>query len=523
MEWLERGTYTFEPLHPPLARVAVALGPYLSGIRLTSQTGVWSQGNEILFEQGRYLHNLGLARLGTLPFFILAAFLVWRWSRHRYGDGAALAASVLFTTCPVVLAHAGLATTDMAATAGLTAALLAWINFLDRQVSGNAILVGAATGFAVLCKLSLLLFLPASALPLLLWRFLARRGASGDPKADRLPWQRGIALIALTATIVVWAGYRFSTGRITDAASRPHAALDRVVGRGGALHDWAYKIIELPVIPAPALFKGILQVRQKETTGHRGYLLGQTRQKGWWYYFPVALGVKTPIPLLILFGIGVFYLARSAWLERNWIAAAPFSAAVSILLVCLPSHINIGIRHILPIYPLLAITAGAGCARFVSSVRPKYGALVVVLSLLIWQAASSVRVHPDYLAYFNEVAGQHPEKILIDSDLDWGQDLLRLSTTLERMHIPALSVAYAGSTNLDLHRFGLPPFQVLLPHQRATGWIAISLFCLKTGGFGMPADSYSWIEAYQPVALVGRSIRLYYVPDAAIAGVSGQE
>jgi hypothetical protein len=112
MEWLQRGTYTFEPLHPPLARVAIALGPYISGLRLTNQNGMWEEGDRILLE-GSYRHNLALARLGVLPFFLLATILVWFWTRSRYGDGPALLATLLFTTTPVVLAHAGFATTEI--------------------------------------------------------------------------------------------------------------------------------------------------------------------------------------------------------------------------------------------------------------------------------------------------------------------------------------------------------------------------------------------------------------------------
>jgi hypothetical protein len=128
---------------------------------------------------------------------------------------------------------------------------------------------------------------------------------------------------------------------------------------------------------------------------------------------------------------------------------------------------------------------------------------------------SSIRAHPDYLAYFNELAGQHPERILIDSDLDWGQDLLRLSSALQQRHVEEVSIAYAGSAELDLRQFDLPSFRILAPYEKTRGWIAISLLRLKTGGFGLPDDSFWWLEAYKPVCLVGRSIRLYYVPDLA--------
>src|SRR5271169_4024578 len=180
MEWLQRGTYTLEPLHPPLARVAVALGPYLSGLRLGSEGQMWAEGNEILLARGQYLHNLALARSGVLPFFLLATFLVWYWSRSKYGNWPALVSTMLFTTSPVVLAHAGVATTDMAVTATFTLALLALVNLLERASYLRSAIFGIALGFAVLSKFSVLVFLPVSAVAVLACRWLLRRNSDND-------------------------------------------------------------------------------------------------------------------------------------------------------------------------------------------------------------------------------------------------------------------------------------------------------------------------------------------------------
>jgi len=517
MEWLQFGTYTFEPLHPPLARVAVALGPYLTGLRLQDHRNLWVEGNELLQTRGRYLHNLALARLGALPFFLLAAWVVWYWTRMRYGDAAALVATFLFTTSPVVLAHAGLATTDMAATATFALALLAYINFVERPTYRRSVLVGAAAALAVLAKFSALVFLPACGLTLLFARRLWDRQKQNDTQAGRASWGRAIALSALVMFLVVWAGYRFSVSSAADAAARPHYTIDQLVGTSGTLHNTAYAVAEYPFIPAPALLQGLAKLRFKEAAGHKSYLLGQVRQTGWWYFFPVALAVKSTIPFLVLALIGAFYLGGSVRREEgDWIAVAPVVAALTLLVVCMPSHINIGVRHILPIYPLLAIIGGVGACRLWA--KPGHAGSAIVLLLLAWQLISSIRAHPDYLAYFNQFAGAHPEKVLLDSDLDWGQDLLRLSAELQQRKGEQVSIAYAGSSQLDLSNFGLPAFQVLAPGQSATGWIAISLLKLKVGGPGQPDDGYSWLEAYQPVALVGRSIRLYYVPGSSQPG-----
>ena len=227
--------------------------------------------------------------------------------------------------------------------------------------------------------------------------------------------------------------------------------------------------------------------------------------------------MKVTLPFLVLIGMGIFYLGKPAGGERNWIAAAPLVAALALLLVCMPSHINVGVRHILPIFPLFAMIAGVGAcqfwnsARLWSSLRLRYAGFTVILLLLAWHLTSSIRSHPDYLAYFNELAGRHPERILNDSNLDWGQDLLRLSAILKATHVEEVSIAYAGSPGLDLAQFGLPPFRMLLPHLPTEGWIAISLLRLKAGGLGFAPDSFSWLGAYNPVCVAGRSIWLFYL------------
>ena len=510
MEWLQRGTYTFEPLHPPLARVAIALGPYVSGLRLSDQHGMWEEGNRILLD-GSYRHNLTLARLGVLPFFLLSAILVWFWTRSRYGENPALFATLLFTTTPVVLAHGGLATTDMALTAAFTGAWMAFVALLDHPTYLRFLVFGVVSGIAALSKFSALIFVPACAATLLVWRWFLSKNKNVNVTPDRFPWVKGISLAALAIFLMIWSGYRFSVGSVTSEAARPHPTLDHMFGPMGKVHNWSYMVAESRWVPAPAFLQGLAEIRQKNARGTNGYLLGHVRKTGWWYFFPVALTVKTTIALLVLAGVGGISLTKLSWREKNWTAAAPVIAALVLLLVCMSSQINIGVRHVLPIYALFAILGGFGAYRIWNAAH--YAGPALVLLLLTWQLAASTRVHPDYLAYFNEFAGQHPERILVDSDLDWGQDLFRLSAILQQKHVDEVSIAYAGSAGLDLKQFSLPPFKELAPHQPATGWVAISLLRLKAGGLGFPSDSFSWLNAYRPVCTVGRSIQLYYVPD----------
>jgi hypothetical protein len=503
MQWLDRGRYTYEPLHPPLARVMEALGPRLAGIRSAGQTNVWLEGNAILYAGGRYDRNLALARLGVLPFFLLATLVVCAWAWRLGGAPAAVSAVLLFTTLPPVLAHAGIATTDMAVTATIALAALCLIRWLEQPTRGRSLALGAALGLALLSKLSALLFLPAAGIAIALSRRQQHAPETGPrPRPSRTTMLR---LTYAATLLTIWAGYRFSVGpliapavpAVPAGASAPPPALDRVA--------------HAPVFPAPALFEGLGQLAAKNRAGHKSYLLGEVRTTGWWYFFPVALAVKTPLPFLLLVAAGL----AASW--RGYSGAdrrrqlEPAAIAFAILLVCLPSRINIGLRHVLPMYPFLAVVAGLGAVALWRARRAVRTARALAVLLVAWQVVASARTHPDYLAYFNELAGRHPERILVDSDLDDGQDLKRLADTLRARRIPAVSLAYAGSATVAEH--GLPPIHWLQPHRPVTGWVAASLYSLKLGSLDRPGhDDFVWLERYRPVALVGRSIRLYYVP-----------
>jgi len=208
----------------------------------------------------------------------------------------------------------------------------------------------------------------------------------------------------------------------------------------------------------------------------------------WWYYFPVALFFKTPIPLMILAIIG-----GRRNLEISLIALV-------ILAVAMTSHINIGVRHLLPIYAPLSILAAMP--------RPRIATFV----LLAWLAAGSIVAHPDYLPWFNAFAGSHPERILNDSNLDWGQDVLRLVRTSRAMKIPRLTVSLNGTADLD--RIGLPPHATLEAMSDVHGWLAISEMNLAQGNAYSPAVR-DWLQKLlgsRDYRRIGRTIRLYFIP-----------
>jgi hypothetical protein len=182
------------------------------------------------------------------------------------------------------------------------------------------------------------------------------------------------------------------------------------------------------------------------------------------------------------------------------------------------SRINIGIRHILVLYPFMAL-GGAHAVTLAwqslrkATVRPI--AIVgsgLLVGLVGWQASTLWTANPDYLPYFNETVA-HPAKVLVDSDLDWGQDLWRLEKRAAEIKIPLLNLAYRGTA--DLTREALPPYVVMPPWKPVTGWVAISALAKEHDPKG-----YGWLDAYKPMEWIGKTIKLYYIPLAQ--GSSGR-
>jgi hypothetical protein len=500
IEWLDEGQYRYEHQHPPLARVAAALGPYLAGTRSSGLKSVYDEGNGILYAGDHYFRTLALARMGILPFFIIACALVWSWSRRLFGTGAALASTLLFTVLPPILAHSGLATTDMACATFVFASIYAFSRWLERPAWRQSALLGASAALAALAKFSSLVFLPASMLAVLLLYWFIERPPLAAFRREALRRTASLLFAAAVLFMMIWAGYRFSVGRVT-AEERPYETIDRFLPESS--------------LPAYEFFDGIGEVEYHNTRGHESWLLGEYRTDGWWYFFPVVLAVKTPIAFLLLSVIGLYWLARQSAAKIRWQEWAPAVCVPVILLICMTSRIDMGVRHILPIYPLAAMVAGLGLARLVQAGRARKAAAAWGLVLAVWLVASSVWSHPDYLAYFNESVGGKPESVLAESDLDWGQDLQRLSDKLKQLGVKEVSLAYFGTA--DPTRHGLPAIKPVPAYRRTTGWVAVSLHVMTISAAAMEkaqrtsTSPLSWLDEEKPVTRVGKSIDLYYV------------
>jgi hypothetical protein len=532
IEWYDRGTYIYGPDHPPLARIAFGFLPFFAGIRL-SETQLqllnkiesnkidwrgdyrWIAGNEILYSNNNYFYNLSLARLGNIPFFLLLCLVTWRWSRRLFGDINALLVLFFVSSTPSILGHAGLATTDIAVTSLSLSALYAFILWLELPNFRHSIIFGLTFGLSAIAKFSSLLFLPISALAILFIKFFSEKRNKCKLNYQSLtdqskPILLSLIIIALVLFVVIWSGYRFSISSLTTPELRPHKTIDRILGEKGKLKDFAYFISESSIFPFKEFFRGIQMLKAHNDRGHESYLLGAYSTQGWWYFFPIVFFIKTPLSFLLFVAIGSIALTSKFIRTRKWQFFVPFISAITIMLSVLPANINLGIRHILVVYPLLAIVAGYGATFLLNFQKQRLAGRILFVIFISWYIFSTSFSHPDYIAYFNELADSSPEKIRNDSDLDWGQDLKRLSIELKRRNIKKLSLGYFGSS--DPNKFNLPPFTTLRRHQSTTGWVAISLFKLKDISGPPPHDGFAWLEKYEPITTIGKSIKLYYIP-----------
>jgi 4-amino-4-deoxy-L-arabinose transferase-like glycosyltransferase len=488
LQYLAEHKYQYEPQHPPLSRAFVALGPFLRGSRPLHTAKPEPEGVNLLYASHQPEATLTAARQGVLPFFILSAAFVYLWARRYFGPAAAALSTALFTLVPTVLAHSGLATTDMALVCCLTAAFFMLLLWAEKPSWRNSVLFGIATGLAVCCKFTALGFFPAGVVfAALAWLAVARPRSyvvAELAKTRALPF----AVAVGTGFITIWAVYLFSFGKP---------------------EGWGFSV------PFPELFDGVAFASYHNSRGHAAYFLGEIRNKGWWYFFPVMYLYKTPIAWLILLFVGIFAARRRpvAW----WM---PLAYAAGVMIPSMTSNVNIGTRHVLPMTAGLAIIAGLGLLRLIEDAPAKNWAGPVAALLSLWLIVSGALQHPNYLAYFNEIAG-NPDQIVTDSDYDWGQDTIRLARRVKQLGINQIYFSTFTFTPAQLAVWpGIPGVHNIEPLKPEEGWTAASPTLATVGEYGLNhryerQGIHPWFNRLQPTERVG-ALRLYYVPPGSL-------
>ncbi len=459
-------------------------------------------------------------RLAIIALSAVLAYFVFRWASELWGTLAGLLALFLYVLDPNILAHSQLVTTDLGvACLCFISTYFLW-RFLHQRKTVDLAVAGAVLGLAQATKFSALLLLPTFALALLIeatviGKHSLPRGwplpaffARTDRRRAALFFLASLLVLGCCAFVAFWACYRFESGSLSTSGAQ-HVTIDRLIAHP-ALRQAAYRVIEAVRVPFSTYFRGLGWLRRYAQRGAPAFLMGQQSDRGWWYYFLVAFAIKTPIPVLILFGTALLLstFAKREAAKREYLLYLPI---VLFFLATFLSFLNIGYRHILPVLPFVFLAAGRVLAN-----GTKRWLRVAVVALCIWHAVSSVSIYPHYLAYFNELVGgaDNGYRYLVDSNLDWGQDLKNLKAYMNKNSLQSIHLAYFGSAHTDYYGIEALPLPTEKPtdlDQQPSAVYAISATYLQGGYLGDP-EAFSWLRPYEPFAKIGYSIFLYRLP-----------
>jgi hypothetical protein len=563
--YLRKQEFRLEPQNPPLIEDLAAFPLLFMDLREPWDHKAWEEANDPELGQA-FLYQLGndpdrILRAARTPMILFAVgfggILFW-WTRKEFGSAVALLTLILYTFSPTFLAHGRLAATDLGATAGFFITIAAFLRFLKDPTGRNVALAGLAMGLAFLAKFSTIALIPIALFLAVAWVFVNKNPArhsllhwrslpgGGSLVAFRpcashcggglLRYVRRTVGIIVIAFLVIYPVYLHHIWNYAPERQARDAQTQRTLYD---LHGTARDIVlwssdKSVLRPWSEYFLGLLVALKASNWGQPVFFFGTVRPTGVPLYFPFVYLVKEPLALHLLTLLALAFVLRRAlsgggrpafqkqrgrlrrWLAEHFTEFAFLLVIGTYWVALLRSNMNIGVRHLLPAFPFTYILVANQIVLFCRTTEThavrRWGFRLALAALLLWQAVTVLRVHPSYLAYFNELAGG-PDggwRYVNDSNLDWGQDVKRLAQFVETRGIPGIHVDYFSPADAAyyLHDKYLGPVGCSQPPQ---GWVAISAM-LYTGPPWNPGCDYRrWLPMSKLVAKIGYSIFVFYV------------
>jgi Dolichyl-phosphate-mannose-protein mannosyltransferase/Tetratricopeptide repeat len=527
-QYWKHGDFGRNPEHPPLAKLLAAIPVLSMDIKEPQPIPIPFFKAQDIVNGSQFLYSgdadaiLLRGRLVIALISIALAVLVFFAAQEMFNPLAGVLALGIFSFEPILLANGALITTDMPVTLAFFAAVYTFYRYIKRPSLLRFALCAVATALCIITKHSGVVIFPTLVLLGLAETFLVSPQASSDDptksqRRGRLLGQLAVALIAIVfvSYVLLWAIYGFRyAARPGDLKIEPTLS----AYSAGLTHPLQRSVVDFlarhRLLPEAYLFGwvDILLI-----PGNRpSFLLGRVLSSGVWYYFPVAFLLKTSLTLIILLLLVPF--ARIRGYRREFLFLT--LPIVFYALVAIFSMLNIGIRHLLPIYPFCIVLAGAAAASFATrSIVSK----AFVAALLLLLVGSSLHAFPDYLAYSNELIGGPSHNYLgfADANSDWGQGLKWTKTYLDQHpapdcwfddYGPFLSPAYYGIKCKPLitgfgHLFGMAS---AVP-RTLTGTILLSSTDLDGMLWGPDElNPYRTFRDRKPDALIGNIILVYH-------------
>ena len=499
--------YRVNPTSPPLASSLLGAGIKDPEPRPGEPEIAWAY--RFVQEANDPATVIARSRIPVAVLSLGLCLLLWGWARQSHGPAAGLLALAVAVFHPSLLAHGHLATTDLPA--AFLILLGSWAFWRWSQAPGvwPAVLVGAAIGLAAATRLTGWLLLPSVALVAVL-DALRPQSTVRNPRALGLL----IVTVCLVVPVVIWAAYGFHYAPAPGySVSQPPAARLSAPGQLVAL---ALRLRALP----EAYLEGARYQLEHIRQGHTAYLLGWHSKSQWWFYFLVAFLVKNTPGFLIAAVLAAALALRSGAARASTSGARTFHWIVPAAIVFVSasaSRIQIGERYILPVYPFVILLVATSLSPLL---RKRGGRWIVAAVLLVHVVPTLAAAPRGYLSYFNPLAGGRlgGHRVLLDSNLDWGQDLPRLAAWMRAHGVASVQLAYHGSDNPD--RFGIRhedlPGSHLHPEHPASAGSTAPLVISPNLLFGLVprlGDRYASLRDRPPDDRAG--VFFVYEPDGA--------
>ena len=519
---LVAGNYTLNNEHPPLVKVWAALPllflqpnepplAALDNVDFYTRTGdafanFWT-ANASEFEVISFW-----TRVPMVVLTLVLGWLIFVFTKDLANPRAGILAVALYSLEPTVLAHGRIVHTDLPAALAYLLFVFALYRYHRLLSFRSALVLGLVTGVALVTKFSLVIVGPIFAVAMGAW--ILRAPSRGINRGQIV---RHALVAGLVALAVINLAYRFQRqpilpGDVAWVAAKTPGFAPAVMSGISALSI---------LFPTYFLF-GLYNTVLHNHAGHASFLLGQYSDTGWWYYFPVAFALKTTLAFL---GLALAALLWALWRlfvkhdAKLLFVLGPIAVYIA---VSLTSGINIGIRHFLPVYPLLFILAALLLDRLLRVSKWRYLTGILVAVLIAMMGLETVRAYPDYVSYLNQLRGDQPGwRLLSDSNVEWGDDVKAVAAYLHARGETRLSGAVSAGW-LTFRFFGVDYFDICPPRQKdpiRTNYVAIGASFLN--GSTVPGSAElngkereNFFAAYRerkPEAVFGTSIYLYRV------------
>ncbi|MDO8470516.1 MAG: glycosyltransferase family 39 protein [bacterium] len=550
--YLTHQDYRLNPEHPPLWKDAAAVPLLFLNLKFPDQSDWWTQqdsapawwvqfnfGKELLYGSGNNPSQIIFwSRVPMILILLCLAWFLFRWGKELGGAWVGLGTLFLIAFSPTFLAQGRLVTNDVAAALGAAVSMYYWLQFLRDPKKENVVKAGLAFGFAMLMKFTLLLLAPTFVIMTFLYAFLNPGSSRVRTLTKYIVLSLGAALIGL---LLIASVYQFHVWNYPAERQLRDTAADLTPNKITPIKDLVLSMAENPVLRSLAQYaRGIVMAGQRAAFGNTVYFKGEISASGFSSYFPTLYSLKEPLayhvinfilPLGFAFLLlkeflkkrskGSFFQSAISWMKENFTVISFFVFINIFWASALLGNLNIGIRHLLPIYPfsflLLAWGAKELYIRLGEITKRTFVVTLVILG--VWYGASSLSAFPHYLSYYNELAGGIDQgyKIAVDSNYDWGQDFYKLRDFVRENNIDRISLDYFGGENPEYWLGSavqkLDPFQT--PHPM--GWIAVSLnqfmggVAMPVSGYDQPSGYYQWLAQQTPVARAGKSILIFHI------------